>query len=380
VSDLRAAAARLSPHESPGRRWAATAVSLVVVVGLTILDAAWSEVISATVVVAPFLAAMFAGVRQTAIVAFAATLSALLSGIWNDNFGDPGYEVRAAIVIVGGIFSVLAARTRGDAMRAEALGEQLTAALSNLAEAVVVQDREQRLVYANEAAAATLGFPSVDALLGAAPADITKLTDFFNEDGSPLTPEQYPSYRVLRGEEVPPQRLRVINRATGEERWRVNKARGVRDARNEPRLVVTVIEDITEQQRAEQSQRLLARAGAALSSSLHYEGTLQDVADLAVPTLADWCGVSMPDRHGVIKQVAVAHSDPEKVAFARRYSERYPNRTSDESGAAQVLRDGHSQLIPDIPDELLEAAVQDPEQRELLREIGMRSAISVRSV
>ena len=377
MSDLRAAAARLSPHESPGRRWAATAVSLVVVVGLTILDAAWSEVISATVVVAPFLAAMFAGVRQTAIVAFAATLSALLSGIWNDNFGDPGYEVRAAIVIVGGIFSVLAARTRGDAMRAEALGEQLTAALSNLAEAVVVQDREQRLVYANEAAAATLGFPSVDALLGAAPADITKLTDFFNEDGSPLTPEQYPSYRVLRGEEVPPQRLRVINRATGEERWRVNKARGVRDARDEPRLVVTVIEDITEQQRAEQSQRLLARAGAALSSSLHYEGTLQDVADLAVPTLADWCGVSMPDRHGVIKQVAVAHSDPEKVAFARSYSERYPSRTSDEGGAAQVLRDGHAQLIPDIPDELLEAAVQDPEQRELLRDIGMRSAISV---
>ena len=73
-------------------------------------------------------------------------------------------------MIVGGVFSVLAARTREEATRAEALGEQLTAALSNLAEAVVVQDRDQRLVYANEAAAATLGFPSVDALLGAAPA------------------------------------------------------------------------------------------------------------------------------------------------------------------------------------------------------------------
>ena len=157
----------------------------------------------------------------------------------------------------------------------------------------------------------------------------------------------------------------------------MNKPRGVLDARGETRLVVTVIEDITEQRRAELAQRLLARAGAALSSSLNYEGTLQEVADLAVPTLADWCGVSMPDRHGVIKQVAVAHSDPEKVAFARSYSERYPSRTSDEGGAAQVLRDGHSQLIPEIPDELLDAAVEDPEQRELLRNIGMRSAISV---
>jgi PAS domain S-box-containing protein len=342
-----------------------------------VLDAVWGEVIAATVAVAPFLAAMSAGVRQTTIVAAAALISALLSGIWNDNFGDSGYEVRAAIVLVGGIFSILAARTRGEAMRAEALGEQLTAALSNLAEAVVVQDREQRVVYANKAAATTLGFPSIDALLGTAPADLVGAADSYDEDGSPLTAAQYPAARVLHGEEVPPQRLRVINRATGEERWRVVKSHGVLDARGETRLVVTVIEDITEQRRFELAQRLLARAGAALSSSLHYEGTLQDVADLAVPTLADWCSVSMPDRHGTIRQVAVAHSDPDKVAFARSYSERYPQRTSDETGAAQVLRDGSSQLVADIPDELLEAAVADPEQRELLRSVGMRSVIIV---
>ncbi len=241
----------------------------------------------------------------------------------------------------------------------------------------MVQDREQQIVYANEAAATTLGFPSVDALLGSGPGEFAELAAFYNEDGTPLRPEDYPTRRVLAGEEVAPLKIRVVNRATGEERWRVNKARGVRNARGETRLVVTVIEDITDQKRAELAQRLLARAGAVLSSSLHYERTLQEVTDLAVPALADWCGVSMPERDGVIKQVAVAHSDPEKVAFARSYSERYPSRTSDEAGAAQVLRDGAAQLIPAIPDELLEAAVQDPEQLELLRNIGMRSAISV---
>ena len=41
-------------------------------------------------VLAPFIAAMFAGVRQTAAVAIAAAASALLSGIWNDNFGAAG--------------------------------------------------------------------------------------------------------------------------------------------------------------------------------------------------------------------------------------------------------------------------------------------------
>ena len=377
MNSLRATAARLSTDHHPGRRWLATGIALLVVVGLTLLDAMWSDVISATVVVAPFIAAMFAGVRQTAAVAVAASSSALLSGAWNDNFGEAGYEVRAAIVVLGGIFSVLAARTRQEAASAEALGSELSAALSNLAEAVVVQDREQRLVYANEAAAETLGFPSIEALLAAAPEELASLADYYNEDGSQLTRNQYPASRLLAGEDVGPQTVRVINRATGEERWRVTKPRGVLDARGAVRLVATVIEDITEQKRAEIAARLLARGGEALSSSLNYQRTLQEVAELAVPSLADWCGVSMPDRHGVIAQVAVAHSDPEKVAFARSYSERYPSRIGDEGGAAQVLRDGHSQLIPEISDELLESAVQDPEQRALLRDIGMRSAISV---
>jgi len=377
VSDLRVAVSRAGAGDDPGRGWAAAGAALLAIVALTVLDASWDEGIAATVVVPPFVAALFASTRQTAVVAAAAIASALLSGIWNDNFADAGYFVRAAVVILGGIFAVLAARTRVEASRAEALGEQLTAALSNLAEAVVVQDRDQRLVYANDAAAATLGFPSVEALLGVAPDDLTARTAFYHEDGSPLTPEQYPSRLVLAGEDVPPLCIRAIDRETGEERWRVNKARGVRDARGETRLVVTVIDDVTDQKRAEVAQRILARGGEALSSSLNYERTLQEVAELAVPALADWCGVSMPDRHGTIEQVAVAHSDPKKVEFARSYSKRYPSRTSDEGGAAQVLRDGASQLVADIPDELLEAAVEDPEQRELLRSVGMRSVIIV---
>ena len=148
MSDIRAASTRLSTAEHPRRRWAATGISLAAVAGLTILDASWSQIISSTVVVAPFIAAMFAGVRQTALVAAASVLSALLSGIWNDNFADAGYVVRASVVVVGGVFSLLAARTRQAAERAETLGAQLIAALSNLTEAVVLQDRERRLVYA----------------------------------------------------------------------------------------------------------------------------------------------------------------------------------------------------------------------------------------
>ena len=77
---------------------------------------------------------------------------------------------------------------------------------------------------------------------------------------------------------------------------------------------------------------MLARAGELLSSSLDYERTLQQVAELAVPELADWCAVSLPDGRGFIRAVAVAHADPEKVAFARRIGERYPTRVDAPGG------------------------------------------------
>ena len=181
---------------------------------------------------------------------------------------------------------------------------------------------------------------------------------------------------MLRGEDPGPTTIRIVNRKTGEERWRVTKARGVNDSRGRPRLVVSVIEDITERKRSELTQRVLSRTGQVLASSVDYEQTLKEVAGLAVPDLADWCGVSMPDRQGVIRQVAVVHSDPAKVEFARDLGRRYPNHISDEGGSAQVLRDGQPQLIPEIPDEMLEQAVDDPEQLELIRGLGMRSAVT----
>ena len=286
------------------------------------------------------------------------------------------YFVRGAVVTAGGAIAVLAAHRRTRATQAEAIGAQLTAALSNLAEAVVVQDDKLSLLYANDAAAETLGYASAEVLLTTPREQLVGDADYFTEDGSPLAEDAYPTARVLRGEDPGPVTIRIVKRSTGEERWRVTKARGVNDSRGRPRLVVSVIEDITERKRSELTQRVLSRTGQVLASSVDYEQTLKEVAGLAVPDLADWCGVSMPDRQGVIRQVAVVHSDPAKVEFARDLGRRYPNHVSDEGGSAQVLRDGQAQLIPEIPDEMLEQAVDDPEQLELIRGLGMRSAVT----
>ena len=123
----------------------------------------------------------------------------------------------------------------------------------------------------------------------------------------------------------------------------------------------------------------LLRASELLGESLDYEETLQRVADLAVPDVADWCSVDLIDDDGSIDQVAVAHADPEKVALAREMRRRYPPDTAATSGIANVIRTGRSELYEAITDEVLQATLPD-DQRELLelvRQLGLVSAMTV---
>jgi GAF domain-containing protein len=122
--------------------------------------------------------------------------------------------------------------------------------------------------------------------------------------------------------------------------------------------------------------QLLADAGVELSSSLDYEATLRNVTRLAVPRYADWCAISL-ERDGSLHTLAVAHVDPAKVAVAEDYQRRFPSDPAAQQGGYQVLRTGRPQLTPQITDEMLDAAVRDPEQLAILRELDLRSALAV---
>lgn len=270
----------------------------------------------------------------------------------------------------------LALDNAGLSLELTSVEQQLQAILASLGEAVTVQDPSGALVYANQAAADLLGAASVAELLTTPVNDFLERFQTFNEDGSPLRVDQLPGRNVLAGGQPEPLVVRAINKETGDERWRLTKSTPVFGPDGNVALAVNIIEDITEAKRSEFSQRLLADASGVLVSSLDYGPTLQRVAELAVPQLADWCGVSIP-RGDLMEQLAVAHTDPEKVAFARRLGERYPTRLDDDQGAAEVMRTGRSQLYPEIPEELLAQGTVDEEHLALIRELGMTSAMVV---
>jgi PAS domain S-box-containing protein len=128
---------------------------------------------------------------------------------------------------------------------------------------------------------------------------------------------------------------------------------------------------------AERRASFLAEASALLDASLDLETTLQNVARLIVSQMADWVGVDIVEPGGGFRNVAVAHVDPAKVQWARQISERYPPDQTAETGVANVIRTGRSELYPDIPQQMLEAAAVDEQHLELIRQLQLRSAMLV---
>jgi PAS domain S-box-containing protein len=242
---------------------------------------------------------------------------------------------------------------------------------------VTIRDRNDRIVYANRAALETLGFESLQALRTTPPADIMADYVVSGEDGRPIAMDDIPSVRILRGLPAEPLLIRTVHRHTGGQRWQLLKSAPLLDSHGEIEATITVIEDVTEQKRAERQSAFLAQVSAELASSLDYEQTLRNVAQLAVPDVVDWCAVDLRDEDDDRRPVAVAHSDPERLKLAEELRNYEQIRLNPNEGIGLVFRTGQAVLYPRILDEMLVRLASDERHLELLREVGMQSAAVV---
>ena len=140
---------------------------------------------------------------------------------------------------------------------------------------------------------------------------------------------------------------------------------------------VVLWRNTTAERRAEEALHFLSQASAILVSSLDYEATIAQLARVVVPRLADWCTVSLVGSTGELQQLAIAHVDPEKVAWARELNRRYPPDPNALTGAANVVRTGKAELYPEISAELLAASAVDDEHYRILQQVGFTGAIIV---
>ena len=158
----------------------------------------------------------------------------------------------------------------------------------------------------------------------------------------------------------------------------------VRDLSNTPIGVGVVLTDVTERELARSAaetanERLsvLAEASQLLASTLDYETTLANVASLLVPRFADWYAVDILDDDGRFKRIALVHNDPDKAEWAEKSKHLYPPDADEPEGTGRVVRTGEAMLYREISDELLASSTKDEQHHEILRRLGMASAMVV---
>ena len=161
----------------------------------------------------------------------------------------------------------------------------------------------------------------------------------------------------------------------GTVRWLEARARVRRDPQGSAVSLAGVCLDIHRRKQTEEDLHFLAEASSQLAGVEDVGTTLDNIARLAVPRFADWCGVDLLQPDGTLQRVAAAHVDPAREQVAHELHRRFPPDPDSPIGTWAVLRSGKGMLVEEITEQALEHGAQDPELRAMLRRLGLYSYI-----
>lgn len=165
--------------------------------------------------------------------------------------------------------------------------------------------------------------------------------------------------------------------SSGEYRYCIARGKAQRYSEGQPFRVSGVISDITQRKRAEESLRFLAEASALLSASLDYQTTLENLAKLAVPRLADWCAIDVVEQDLSYRRLTAAHVNPEQEELIWELQRSYPAQGNENYGYSKVLRTGNSDANFEVSEDVLTSIASNHLHLSLLRKLKIRSYICV---
>ncbi len=123
--------------------------------------------------------------------------------------------------------------------------------------------------------------------------------------------------------------------------------------------------------------RFLADASLILSSSTDYIATLQHIADLCIPTIADWCVFDIFNENGKSEKVAVAHANKDKIQLAWKLINQFPPNPEALHGPIHVKKTGQSEFLFEITPKILAATAYNDEHHRILKELSLKSYVCV---
>ncbi len=246
-------------------------------------------------------------------------------------------------------------RTRA---RAEAVERRLRDLLAGMADDFVVVDPEWRVTFINAHAAAALG-RRPQALEG------QELWALY--PGLPGTDLDRALRAAFGGEQV----VRIDSASPVNGRWLELTAYPTGTG------LAAHLRDVSPLRHAEASARFIAEASRLLAQTLDYDETLNQVAELAVPHLADWCFVDLLESDGSFRKVAVRAASPNREQFIAELRSRYLPTGTGPHVIQAALRTRRPELVPRVTDAWLQSRARDSRHLDLLRSMGLKSLMAI---
>jgi len=258
-------------------------------------------------------------------------------------------------------------------------GEKLFRALiENSSDAVALVSHEGLFTYVS---------PSVQKILGFTPEELLgrNTLELFPPDNLPAALEQYDSVARTPGLTVTVEHTCIHK--DGSLRWLESTTT---NHLHDPTIqgFVANFRDITErkklqdnmwksEQQLQERQHILDRVSNLVVSSLDQQITLTEIAQLLVPSLADYCRIAVLDEQHQIQEIAVNHADPAKVALVQALYNQYKDRAEPIYGVQKLLRTGKPELISNLSQDVLAHIQVHPDMLNILGELALKSYMGV---
>lgn len=192
--------------------------------------------------------------------------------------------------------------------------------------------------------------------------------------------------------DIPFEKIRTIKG----ERILHTKKIPITDEKGKPLYLLGVSEDITDKIEAEKQkihalamdaakmernrilerETFVANAISSLSSTLDYQETLSRLMEVVVPSIGDWCSVTIMNDLGQFARMASTHSNKELQPLLDEFNRNYPPKEKDVE-IQRTLKTGESALFKNIDHSLIKMRSENQRQFDLIVALGSHSSMVV---
>ena len=134
---------------------------------------------------------------------------------------------------------------------------------------------------------------------------------------------------------------------------------------------------LEEQRRLARISSFLAETARIMSGAKDLVGTLDELANAALPALGDLCLIDMVTDSGQIDRVIARHRDPKRQDLVDRLRVEFAPSANSNHPAAQVLQIGSSDWSPIMSDRFLRSTTHDEDHFQLTKTLGFKSYVVV---